>query len=125
MGNNGNSASICFEDMSWASYCLKMGIAICGLFSIAVFITSIYIVGVGYTLATFFYWSFTTNLYIPVDYHTWFIIASIPMVNVLVIVAACLAVAIKFTLIFVLVDVIPMVLNWINIWTTNVLQHIK
>jgi len=89
-----------FAELTGSDYTFRMLTAGILFFSICLAITSVYIISVGYGLASFYFWAFTTNFWLPISYHTWFILATIPFINVLLIAIAIIALALKFSIIY-------------------------
>ena len=115
----------CFEDMTWKDYFGKMTWACAIMFSMGITFASLYIGIVGTLLGSFFYWAFTVNLWLPVSYHTWFILATIPMVNLTLIVLALWAIVLKFSVIYFVMVVLPAFFEFIYNWGISILQHIQ
>lgn len=112
------------EELKWGDYSIRMIMAMMGCFSLGLAITSLYIVSVGYGLASFYFWAFTTNLWIPVSYHTWFILATIPLINVFLIVIAFLAIVLKFSIIYIVMVIIPAIFEGLYLWALSIMDHL-
>lgn len=113
------------EELKWGDYSFRMFTAMIGMFSICLAITSMYIVSVGYGLASFYLWAFTTNLWIPVSYHTWFVLATIPFINVLLICIAILAIILKFSIIYFVMVIIPLIFEGLYLWGLSIIDHLS
>lgn len=112
------------EELKWGDYGFRMVTAMIGAFSICLAITSVYIVSVGYGLASFYLWAFTTNFWIPVSYHTWFILATIPFVNVTLVAIAFVALVLKFSIIYFVMVIIPLIFEGLCAWALNIVDNL-
>ena len=112
------------EELKWGDYGFRMVTAMIGIFSICLAITAVYIVSVGYGLASFYLWTFTTNFWIPVSYHTWFILATIPFVNVTLIAIAFVALVLKFSIIYFVMVIIPAIFEGLYLWALSIMDHL-
>lgn len=112
-------------EMGWGEYLRKLLLACSICFVVCFSVTAIYVVSFGHILASFYYWIFTNGLWLPIDYHTWFVIATIPILNVAIFVIAIWCVVLKYTIVVLVVDVLPFIVNSSLLWLDNIADNVR